>query len=86
MWKVENYAEHEVKTWYSEEEYKSLENKLAKYKEILYNIYEAEDTCTPIEDIEDFIEDEEILEELKEKRDREFKKLTERSLNAKSAK
>ena len=84
MWKRENYATHEIITLYEEQEYKVLEEELAKYKEILYNIHKAFDTCTPINDIEDFIEDEKVLEEFEERRDRELKEWTEKSLNVKS--
>lgn len=84
MWKRENYKTREVETWYSSNEYKKLEGKLAKYKEMLYNIYKAFDTCTPINDIEDFIEDEEVLEEFEGRRDRELKEWTEKSLNVKN--
>ena len=72
MWKRENYASHEIVTFYTEQEYKELEEKLAKCKEILYNIYKAFDTCTPIENIEDYIEDEALMEEFFRKRDEEW--------------
>ena len=77
MWKREDYLGNDV-YWYSEQE---CEEKLAKYKEILYNIYKAFYTCTPIENIEDYIEDESIMKELYKRRDKEWKKNT----NAKSA-
>ena len=72
MWKRENFATHKVVTLYEEHEFKELEEKLAKYKDILYNIHKAEDTCTPIDDIEDFIGDEEILDEIHRRRDEEW--------------
>ena len=72
MWKREDYLGNTV-TWYSEKEH---EETLAKYKEILYNIYRAIDTCTPIENIEEYIEDESIMKELYRKRDEEWKKST----------
>lgn len=84
MWKRENFVTHEIETWYSTEEFNELEKELAKYKEMLYNIHKAFDTCTPINDIEDFIEDEKVLEEFEERRDRELKEWTEKSLNVKS--
>lgn len=55
-----------------EQENKELKEKLAKCKEILYNIYKAFDTCTPIENIEDYIEDEALMEEFFRKRDEEW--------------
>ena len=72
MWKREDYLGNIV-TWYSEKEHEEI---LAKYKEILYNIYRAIDTCTPIENIEDYIEDESIMKELYRRRDEEWKKST----------
>ena len=54
--------------WYSEEE---LQEKLAKYEDIIYNIYKAYDTCTPIYDIEDYIDDE-LFEKLFKRREEEW--------------
>ena len=61
MWKKKDYTGLNDLIWYSEAEYKELEDKLAKFEDMLYNIYKAQDTCTPIDYIEDYI-DEELLE------------------------
>ena len=86
MWDTENFVTHERNIWYSKEEYQSLEEKLAKYEDILYNIYKAVDTCTPINYIEDFIEDEVLLERLEDRREKEFKEWKKKSLNVKNVK
>ena len=40
MWNKKDFLGNEV-TWYSEEEYKELEEKLANYEEMLYNVYKV---------------------------------------------
>ena len=71
MWKRDDYTGNKIITLYEEDEYKELEEKLVKYKDMLYNIYKAHDTCTPIDYIEDYIEDE-LLEEFYERREKEW--------------
>ena len=72
MWKTNVIGKEQ--TWYSEEEYELLERKLDKYRKILYNIYKDFDTCNPIQDIEDYIEEESIMKELYKMRDEDFEK------------
>ena len=45
MWITKDYKGNSI-TYYSEEEYKLLEEELAKYKERMYNIYKACDDET----------------------------------------
>lgn len=45
MWITKDYKGNSI-TYYSEEEYKALEEELAKYKERMYNIYKACDDET----------------------------------------
>ena len=71
MWKKKDYTGLNDLIWYSEAEYEELEDKLAKYENVLYNIYKAVDTCTPIDYIEDYIE-EELLEKFSERREEEW--------------
>ena len=41
MWTVKRHDNEEYRTWYSEEEYNELKEKLAKYEKLVYNISRA---------------------------------------------
>lgn len=60
MWKMRNYTGTKDIMLYEEQEYKELEEKLAKYEKILYNI----EKC--LEERHDWVAIQKIEEEVKE--------------------
>lgn len=72
MWKIRNYTGTKDVLLYEEREYEELEEKLAKYKEILYNVYKASNNCSPYCCRLDTMLDEETLEEFAKRREEEW--------------
>lgn len=73
MWKTRDCSNSKDVYWYSEEEYKELEEKLAKYEEIMYNMCKVLDTCNSYKyDHEDALDEVGLLDKFDERWEREW--------------
>ena len=72
MWNTTDYRGYPI-TFYTEEEYKVLEEKLAVYKKIMYNLFEAcDDESIELKDyFKGVLKSMDLLDEFIEKRAKE---------------